>query len=72
MNHTSRGVALIINVMNFDNKPELTRYGSDEDVKRLKKVLGKDNLKFNVMESENTDLKSIRKDLQAGETSTFF
>lgn len=54
MNHQNRGIAIIINVLNFmgKNNAKLKRKGSENDVRRLKKVLKTLNFEIHLLEDK--------------------
>lgn len=66
MNHKNRGVAIVINVLSFDDDEEKHREGSLVDAERLKALLT--SLKFEVIEPKDARKKSIIKTIKGGES----
>lgn len=68
MNHKNRGVAIVINVLSFDDDGEKHREGSLVDAERLRALLT--SLRFEVIEPKDARKKSIIKTIKEGESSS--
>lgn len=71
MNHRNRGIALLININEFEDKAKCpTRLGSKQDLKRLEMTFGK-SLGFKVLSFEDLKRNQIEKKLEEGKMKLF-